>query len=88
MTKQLLDNNINVIDAPEYIERTLIGTVKLWFSNLTENSKKVLRTNKPTEGISSTTTTKLTPIELLKKYETAIKDEFSSMTTTEEEQNE
>lgn len=85
MTKQLLDNNINITDAPEYIERTLIGTVKLWFSNLTKNSKKVLRTNKPTEGTSSTTA-KLTPIELLKKYETTIKDEFGSMTTIEEEQ--
>ena len=85
MAKQLLDNNINVIDGPEYIERTLIGTVKLWFLNLTENSKRVLRTDKSTKGTSSTTTTKLTPIELLKKYETDIKDEFSSMTTTEEE---
>ena len=87
MTKQLLDNNINITDAPEYIEKTLIGSVKLWFANLTENSKKVLRTNKPIEGTSSTTT-KLTPIELLKKYETAIKDEFGSTTTIEEEQNE
>jgi hypothetical protein len=87
MTKQLLDNNINITDAPEYIEKTLIGSVKLWFSNLTENSKKVLRTNKPIEGTSSTTT-KLTPIELLTKYETAIKDEFGSTTTIEEEQDE
>ena len=67
MTKQLLDNNINVTDAQEYIESTLIGIVTLWFSNLTENSKRVLRTDKPTEETSSTTTTKLTPIELLKK---------------------
>ena len=52
-----------------------------------KNSKKVLITNKPTEGTSSTTT-KLTPVELLKKYETAIKDEFGSTTITEEEQNE
>ena len=53
MTKQSLDNNVNITDAPEYIERTLIGTVKLWFLNLFENSKRVLRTDKPTEGTSS-----------------------------------
>ena len=85
MSKQLLDNKIDTTNTPEYIEKTLIGTVKLWFLNLAEESKKVLRCDNKTEGTSIPT--KILPTKILKKYEITIRDEFSSVTTEEEEQN-
>ena len=85
MSKQLLDNKIDTTNTPEYIEKTLIETVKLQFLNLTETSKKILRSDTKIEGTS--TPTKILPTEILKKYEIAIRDELSSVTTEEEEQN-
>ena len=69
-------------ETPGYIERTLIGTVKLWLQNLSDESLKTLRSNKISNGELATTTT-----EILYKYEVAIRNEFSSMTTEVEEQN-
>ena len=46
ISKQLIDNKIGMTETPGYIERTLIGTVKLWLQNLTEESIKTLRNNK------------------------------------------
>uniref|UniRef100_A0A0V0H8I6 Putative ovule protein n=1 Tax=Solanum chacoense TaxID=4108 RepID=A0A0V0H8I6_SOLCH len=69
-------------EVPGYIERILIGTVKLWLQNLVEESIKTLRNNKKIDGEIATT-----PIEILNKYEIPIRNEFSSTTTEVEEQN-
>ena len=82
ISKQLIDNKIGMTETPGYIERTLIGTVKLWLQNLSDESLKTLRSNKKSNGELATTT-----IEILYKYEVAIRNEFSSMTTEVEEQN-
>jgi len=82
ISKQLIDNKIGVTDVPGYIERTLLGTVKLWLQNLAEESIKTLRNNKKIDGEIATT-----PIDILNKYEIAIRNEFSSTTTEVEEQN-
>ncbi|RAN69385.1 hypothetical protein B5P42_31185, partial [Bacillus sp. SRB_331] len=82
ISKQLIDNKIVMTETPGYIERTLIGTVKLWLQNLSEESLKTLRSNKKSNGELATTT-----MEILYKYEVAIRNEFSSMTTEVEEQN-
>jgi len=34
ISKQLTDNKIGMTGTPGYIERTLVGTVKLWLQNL------------------------------------------------------
>ncbi|XP_070040654.1 uncharacterized protein [Nicotiana tomentosiformis] len=81
ISKQLIDNKIPIPEAPGYIERTIIGTVKLWIQNLNDESIKALRSNKKFDGESATTT-----IDILIKYELAIRNEFSSMTTEIEEQ--
>ena len=60
----------------------LIGTVKLWLQNLTSESLTTLRNNKKFDSEIATTT-----MEILYKYEIAIRNEFSSMTTEVEEQN-
>ena len=82
ISKQLIDNKIVMTETPGYIERTLIGTVKLWLQNLSDESLKTLRSNKKSNGELATTT-----MEILYKYEIAIRNEFSSMTTEVEEQN-
>ena len=82
ISKQLIDNKIVMTETPGYIERTLIGTVKLWLQNLSDESLKTLRSNKKSNGELATTT-----MEILYKYEVAIRNEFSSMTTEVEEQN-
>ncbi|XP_049405086.1 uncharacterized protein LOC125868500, partial [Solanum stenotomum] len=82
ISKQLIDNKITLTEVPGYIERTLIGTVKLWLQNLEEESTKILRNNKAIDGEIATT-----PIDILNKYELAIRNEFSSTTTEVEEQN-
>lgn len=81
ISKQLIDNKVTVAETPGYIERTLIGTVKLWLQNLTKESLEILRSNKK-DGTVATTST-----DILSKYEIAIRNEFSSMTTEIEEQN-
>ncbi|KAG5599692.1 hypothetical protein H5410_031062 [Solanum commersonii] len=43
-------------ETPGYIERTLIGTVKLWLQNLSEESLKTLESNKKSNGELATTT--------------------------------
>ena len=45
ISKQLINNKIGMTETPRYIERTLIGTAKLWLQNLTEVSIKTLRNN-------------------------------------------
>jgi len=82
ISKQLIDNKIAIGDTPGYIERTLIGTVKLWLQNLSSESLDTLRSNKKLDGTTTTTVT-----DILNKYEIAIRNEFSSMTTEVEEQN-
>jgi len=82
ISKQLIDNKIVLTEVPGYIERTLIGTVKLWLQNLVDESIKTLRNNKKIDGEMATT-----PIDILNKYEIAIRNEFSSTTTEVEEQN-
>uniref|UniRef100_A0A0V0GZ48 Putative ovule protein n=1 Tax=Solanum chacoense TaxID=4108 RepID=A0A0V0GZ48_SOLCH len=77
-----MDNKIRMTETPGYIERTLIGTVKLWLQNLSDESLQTLRSNKNFDGGIATTTMKI-----LYKYEIAIRNEFSSMTTEVEEQN-
>nr|CAC88783.1 putative coat protein [Nicotiana tabacum] len=82
ISKQLIDNKITITETPGYIERTLIGTVKLWLQNLSSESLDTLRSNKKLDGTTTTTVT-----DILNKYEIAIRNEFSSMTTEVEEQN-
>lgn len=82
ISKQLINNKIGMTETPGYIERTLIGTVKLWLQNLTVESIKTLRNNKKFNGEIATTS-----MEILNKYEIAIRNEFSSMATEVEEQN-
>ncbi|XP_070023672.1 uncharacterized protein, partial [Nicotiana sylvestris] len=82
ISKQLIDNKITIAETPGYIERTLIGTVKLWLQNLSSESLDTLRSNKKLDGTTTTTVT-----DILNKYEIAIRNEFSSMTTEVEEQN-
>ena len=82
ISKQLIDNKIVMTETLGYIERTLIGIVKLWLQNLSDESLKTLRSNKRSNGELATTT-----MEILYKYEVAIRNEFSSMTTEVEEQN-
>ncbi|AAF08287.1 putative coat protein [Tobacco vein clearing virus] len=82
ISKQLIDNKIGITETPGYIERTLIGTVKLWLHNLTKESIDTLRSNKKFNGDMATTS-----MEILYKYEIAIRNEFSSMTTETEEQH-
>lgn len=45
ISKQLIDNKIAIAETPGYIERTLIGTVKLWLQNLSSESLDTLRSN-------------------------------------------
>jgi len=82
ISKQLIDNKITITETTGYIERTLIGTVKLWLQNLSSESLDTLRSNKKLDGTTTTTVT-----DILNKYEIAIRNEFSSMTTEVEEQN-
>ena len=63
-----------------YIERTFVGEVKLWFLNLGEEAIKTLRKTKDMEGKDTTSV-----LDILHKYEVAIRNEFSSMTTEIEE---
>ncbi|KAG5610144.1 hypothetical protein H5410_021425 [Solanum commersonii] len=72
ISKQLVDNKIGITEVPGYIERTFIGTVKLWLQNLGEESTKILRNSKKMDGENATT-----PIDILNKYELAIRNEFS-----------
>ena len=51
-------------------------------TNLSDESLKTLRSNKKSNGELGTTT-----MEILYKYEVAIRNEFSSMTAEVEEQN-
>ncbi|KAK4713503.1 hypothetical protein R3W88_019410 [Solanum pinnatisectum] len=82
IAKQIIDNKINMTEVPGYIERTFIGEVKLWFLNLEEESKKTLRSSKDIQAKETTSV-----MDILYKYETTIRNEFSSMTTEEEERN-
>ena len=81
IAKQLIDNKISVADTPGYIERTLIGTVKLWLHNITADGRATLRNNKDSSGTITTSS-----IAILDKYEFGIRNEFGSMTTELAEQ--
>ena len=82
ISKQLIDNKIETTKTPRYIERTFIGTAKLWIENLPPESLEVLRNDKKMDGSPSATN-----IDILDKYESAIRNEFGGMTTDIREQN-
>ena len=46
MSKQLIDNKIKTTETPRYIERTFVGTTRLWIENLPLESLEVLRSDK------------------------------------------
>ena len=82
MSKQLIDNKIETAKTPRYVERTFVGTTKLWIENLPSESLEVLRNDKKMDGSASATN-----IDILDKYESAIRNEFGGMTTDIREQN-
>ena len=79
---QLIDNEITTKETPGYIERTFVGTTKLWIGNLPPDCLETLRSDKKIDGSPSTTN-----IDILDKYESTIRSEFGSMTTDIREQN-
>lgn len=81
ISKQLVDNKISILETPGYIERTLLGTVKLWFHNLSTEAKTTLRNDRKSDGTQTTSN-----IDILQKYEYSIRNEFGSMTTEIAEQ--
>ena len=82
MSKQLIDNKIETTKTQRYVERTFVGTTKLWIENLPSESLEVLRNDKKMDGSASATN-----IDILDKYESATRNEFGGMTTDIGEQN-
>ena len=82
ISKQLIDNEIKMTETPRYMERTFVGTTRLWIENLPLESLEVLRSDKKMDGSPSATN-----IDILDKYESAIRNEFGGMTTDIREQN-
>ena len=46
ISKQLIDNKIKTTETPRYIERTFVGTTRLWIENLPSECLEVLRSDK------------------------------------------
>ncbi|ADZ45062.1 coat protein [Sweet potato vein clearing virus] len=69
IAKQLTDNKISISEAPGYIERSLIGNVRTWFLQLSDDVKLSLRKSEPGA------------MDILVKYELLIRSEFSSATS-------
>ena len=82
ISKQLIDNKIEATKTPRYIERTFVGTTKLWIENLPSESLEVLRNDKKMDGSPSAKN-----IDILDKYESAIRNEFGGMITDIREHN-
>nr|AWA81913.1 coat protein [Sweet potato vein clearing virus] len=69
IAKQLTDNKISISEAPGYIERSLIGNVRTWFLQLSDDVKLSLRKSEQSA------------MDILVKYELLIRSEFSSATS-------